>query len=41
MLWLTNAGAASSQIFAFPGADLINGVANATGIALAAGKSSP
>jgi hypothetical protein len=39
LLWLTNAGAASSQIFANPGADMINGVANATGIALAAGKS--
>lgn len=39
LLWITNAGAASSQIFANPGSDTINGVANATGIALAAGKS--
>ena len=39
LLWLTNAGAASTQIFAAPGADTINGVANATGVALAAGKS--
>jgi hypothetical protein len=39
LLWITNAGAASSQIFASPGTDTINGVANATGIALAAGKS--
>lgn len=39
IMWLTNAGAASAQIFAAPGADTINGVANATGIALAASKS--
>ena len=39
ILWVTNAGAASSQIFASPGADTINGVVNATGIALANGKS--
>jgi hypothetical protein len=39
MLWITNAGAASAQLFATPGADTINGVANGTGIALAAGKS--
>jgi hypothetical protein len=39
ILWVTNAGAASSQIFAFPGADTINGVANATGIPLANAKS--
>lgn len=39
MLWLTNAGAASAQIFASPGADTINGITNATGIALANGKS--
>jgi hypothetical protein len=39
LLWITNAGAASSQIFAAPGADTINGVANGTGIALANGKS--
>ena len=38
-LWITNAGAASCQIFASSGADTINAVANATGIALAAGKS--
>jgi hypothetical protein len=40
VIWLTNAGAASAQIFASPGTDTINGIANATGIALAAGKSS-
>ena len=39
LLWITNAGAASAQIFASAGADTINGVANATGIALANGKS--
>jgi hypothetical protein len=39
MLWITTAGAASAQLFATPGADTINGVANGTGIALAAGKS--
>jgi hypothetical protein len=39
LLWITNAGAASAQIFASPGADTINGVANGTGIALANGKS--
>lgn len=39
VMWVTNGGAASAQIFAAPGADTINGVANATGIALAAGKS--
>jgi hypothetical protein len=39
LLWITNAGAASAQVFASPGADTINGVANATGIALANGKS--
>jgi hypothetical protein len=39
ILWLVNAGAASAQVFAAPGADTINGVANATGVALAAGKS--
>jgi hypothetical protein len=38
VMWLTNAGAASSQVFAAPGADTINGIANATGIALANGK---
>jgi hypothetical protein len=38
-LWLINAGAASAQVFANPGADTINGVANATGVALANGKS--
>lgn len=39
VLWLINAGAASSQIFAnTAGSDTINGVAAATGIALAAGK---
>jgi hypothetical protein len=40
VIWLTNAGAASTQIFASPGTDTINGIANATGVALAAGKSS-
>jgi len=39
VMWITNAGAASAQIFASPGADTINGIANATGIALANGKS--
>jgi len=39
LLWITNAGAASSQVFPTLGADTINGVANGTGIALAAGKS--
>jgi hypothetical protein len=39
LLWVTNAGAASAQIFAAPGADTINGIANATGITLANGKS--
>jgi len=40
LLWITNAGAASAQVFAAPGtSDTINGVAAATGIALAAGKS--
>ena len=39
ILWITNAGAASAQVFAAPGADTINGIANATGIALANGKS--
>lgn len=38
-LWVINAGAASSQLFADSGtSDTINGVAAATGIALAAGK---
>lgn len=40
VLWLTNAGAASSQVFADSStSDTINGVAAATGVALAAGKS--
>jgi hypothetical protein len=40
VLWITNAGAASSQLFAnTAGSDTINGIAAATGIALAAGKS--
>ena len=39
VMWVTNGGAASAQIFAAPGADTINGIANATGIALANGKS--
>jgi hypothetical protein len=39
VLWITNAGAAATQIFASPGADTINGIANATGVSLAAGKS--
>jgi hypothetical protein len=39
VMWITNAGAASAQIFANPGADTINGIANGTGIALANGKS--
>jgi hypothetical protein len=38
VMWLTNAGAASAQVFASPGADTINGIANGTGIALANGK---
>jgi len=39
-MWVSNGGAASSQIFAnTAGSDTINGVAAATGIALAAGKS--
>lgn len=39
-LWVINAGAASSQLFADSStSDTINGVAAATGIALAAGKS--
>jgi hypothetical protein len=40
LMWISNAGAASAQIFAAAGTtDTINGVAAATGIALAAGKS--
>ena len=39
VMWITNAGAASAQVFASPGADTINGIANGTGIALANGKS--
>lgn len=39
LLWIINAGAASCQIFATPGLGTINGIANGTGIALAAGKS--
>lgn len=39
LLWIINAGAASCQIFATPGPGTINGIANGTGIALAAGKS--
>lgn len=39
VLWIINAGAASCQIFATPGPGTINGIANGTGIALAAGKS--
>jgi hypothetical protein len=39
VMWITNAGAASAQVFANPGADTINGIANGTGIALANGKS--
>jgi hypothetical protein len=39
LLWITNAGAASAQVFASSGADTINGVANGTGIPLANGKS--
>lgn len=39
LLWVINAGAASCQIFATPGPGTINGIANGTGIALAAGKS--
>lgn len=40
VLWVINAGAASSQLFADSStSDTINGVAAATGIALAAGKS--
>jgi hypothetical protein len=39
IMWITNAGAASAQVFASPGPDTINGIANGTGIALANGKS--
>jgi|SRR5215471_1659657 len=40
VLWLANGGAASAQVFAAPTTtDTINGVAAATGVALAAGKS--
>ena len=40
VLWVTNGGAASAQLFADPStSDTINGVAAATGIALASGKS--
>lgn len=39
LLYIINAGAASCQIFATPGPGTINGIANGTGIALAAGKS--
>lgn len=40
VLWIINAGAASSQMFADSStSDTINGVAAATGMALAAGKS--
>jgi hypothetical protein len=40
LMWVSNAGAASAQIFAnTAGSDTINGVAAATGVALAAGKS--
>lgn len=40
VMWVANAGAASCQIFAAMGtSDTINGVAAATGVALAAGKS--
>jgi hypothetical protein len=40
LLWVSNAGVASTQIFAnTAGSDTINGVAAGTGVALAAGKS--
>jgi len=40
VMWVSNGGAASSQLFAANGtSDTINGIAAATGIALAAGKS--
>lgn len=40
VMWVTNGGAASAQIFGASGAtDTINGTAGATGIALASGKS--
>jgi hypothetical protein len=42
ILWITNGGAASSQIFASTlgaGTDTINGIAAGTGVALANGKS--
>jgi hypothetical protein len=40
LMWISNAGAASTQIFAANGTtDTINGVAGSTGVALAAGKS--
>jgi|SRR5215467_5566489 len=39
VLWISNGGSASAQVFAAVGtSDTINGVAAATGIALAAGK---
>jgi hypothetical protein len=40
LMWVSNAGAASAQIFAAVGtSDTINGVVAATGVALPAGKS--
>jgi hypothetical protein len=40
LMWISNAGAASTQIFAANGtSDTINGIAGSTGVALAAGKS--
>jgi hypothetical protein len=40
VLWVTNGGAASAQVFASLGStDTINGVAGTTGVALASGKS--
>ena len=40
VLWIANGGAASAQLFAnTAGSDTINGIAAATGIPLAAGKS--
>lgn len=38
-LLLTNGGAASANMFANPGADTLNGVANGTAVPLAVGKS--
>lgn len=38
VLWITNAGAASSTMYCAPGNDQVNGTANGTGFAIANGK---